>query len=69
MNVRTKKKKKSLLLHAFLCPPFFTATLSEPHDGSQTPLICRKNKEKERKERRKNFSLSSLPFSFYSLSL
>ena len=57
-----------------LRPPFFTATLSEPHDGSSsTPVFfdwfCRKQKEKERKERRKTFSPLPSAVVLFSLSL
>lgn len=71
MNVRTKKK----ILSSFpLRPPFFTATLSEPHDGSSsTPpsflIDFVGNRKKKREKRGGKLSLLFPLPSFYSLSL
>ena len=62
MNVRTKKK----ILSSFpFGPPFFTATLSEPHDGSSsTPpsflIDFVGNRTKKREKRGGKLSLLSL---------
>jgi len=71
MNVRTKKK----ILSSFpFGPPFFTATLSEPHDGSSsTPpsflIDFVGNRKKKREKRGGKLSLLFPLPSFYSLSL
>ena len=62
------QNKKKISSPLALCPPFFTATLSEPHDGSSTPLlICRKQRKREKREEEKFLSLFSAVLFFLSL--
>ena len=71
MNVRTKKKILSSF--PFGPPPFFTATLSEPHDGSSSTPVSFLidfvgNRKKKREKRGGKLSLLFPLPSFSSLS-